>query len=56
MILVYSETNRTYWFMFGDTIVQLHGWGMFFETRREAVYAASERGLRVTNRNTVKLR
>lgn len=55
MKLVYSKVQQTYCFYFGDAPINLHEWNYFFETRKEAVYAAQTLGLRVTNRNTVKV-
>lgn len=55
MKLVYMEVNKTYAFFFGDSIIRLHNEAMFFETRQDAKYAAKACGLRITNRNTIKV-
>lgn len=54
MTLQFIETNQTFAFFFFDKLMRMGSEPMFFETRREAVYAAKAYGLKVTNRNTVK--
>lgn len=53
MRLTYFPMNAAYAFTFGESMVDLYGWPMFFETRREAVEAARERGLKVSRRGVV---
>lgn len=53
MRLIYLTANAAYVFTFGDQLVKLDGWPMFFSTRKEALEAAAERGLGVSRRGVV---
>lgn len=55
MTLQFITSNATFAFFFGASLIRMGDEPMFFETRREAVYAAKVCGLKVTNRNTVKI-
>jgi hypothetical protein len=55
MKLRYLATNTQWVFLFGPSIVRLHGEATFFPTRREAVKAAHDRGLVVDKDGNVSV-
>lgn len=56
MKLTYFVPNLAWAFTFGHAIVKLHGADTFFKTRRDAVKAAEDRGLKVDKDGSVTVR
>jgi len=55
MRLIFLVANNAWAFAFGDSLVRMGDGPMFFTMRRDAVAAASLKGLAVTEHNEVAL-